>query len=513
MATTTRKKGATSAADPASASKPAAATNPNAPPPMPMVSVAGIRGTLGGSLRAEDFFNYAQAFMAPMTPRKLVLGRDTRASGEMLRHMILGAAIACGVEVHDLGVVPTPTVGFMVRKLKAGGGIMLSASHNPPEWNALKFFSETGSFLEPAQLARILEIYERRAFHRAPLAELGRVVAPDPKSRSFDAHLNALLETLPVEAIRRRKFVVALDACNGAGLDISLALFKALGARVEVILSKQDGRFERVPEPLPENLGKLKKKVVEMKADIGFALDPDADRLAIVDETGRAIGEERTIALAAEYVLRGSKRPVVVNLSTTRAVEDVAARHGGRVERTAIGEAHVVKRMRELKADIGGEGNGGVIFPRVHPGRDSASGMGLILAALVEAGEEGKSEGKTKSESGSGSKSKSKVTLSDLNARIPDYVMIKDKIDLPDRSRIAPALARIRLRLGELAAFEPAPDGPAIDETDGLKISMAEAWLHVRASGTEPIMRLFSEAPTKARGLKLVEWAKKLALE
>lgn len=452
----------------------------------PMVSIAGIRGVVGESLRLDEYVNYAQAFMAGVEPRRLVVGGDTRLSGEMLRHLVFSAAIASGLEVHDLGVVPTPTVGLMVRKLKAGGGIALTASHNPAEWNALKFFSSSGTFLTPARFAELLESYKVQAFARAPVERLGRIERVlDP----IGPHLEALLAALPVAAIRKRKFRVVLDACNGAGLAISQEFFKELGVEMGVIHFDQHRTFERKAEPLPENLGKLKRAVLKFNADLGFALDPDADRLAIVDERGRAIGEERTVTLAIDYILRHSRRPVVVNLSTTRAVDDVAASHGVTVERTPIGEAHVVDRMKAVKAEIGGEGNGGVIFPRVHFGRDSATGMGLVLALLAE--------DSTRSR---------KPKLSEANAAIPDYVILKDKVNLPDRSMIARSVEILEEASGLLQ------EKPGLDRRDGLKLIFADRWLHIRASGTEPIMRLFAEAPTKKAASELLEWATRVVV-
>ncbi len=462
-----------------------------------MVSIAGIRGVVGDSLRLDEFVNYAQGFMAELNPRRIVLGADTRASGEMLRHLLYAAAMASGVEVLDLGIVPTPTVGFMVRHLKTGGGIVLSASHNPPQWNALKFFSDQGSFLTPDQFKRLLESSRMKFFHRADVKRLGRLRRiADPTG----PHLRSLLRVLPVAAIRRRKFRVVLDACNGAGLGIARDLFKALGVRFQVIHDKQDGNFDRPPEPLPENLAKLQAVVRRYKADVGFALDPDADRLAVVDETGRAIGEERTIVLAIQsvYDLKSgvrsarSRNPAVVNLSTTRAVEDVAARYGIKVERTPIGEAHVVNRMKTLNSEIGGEGNGGVIFPKVHPGRDSATGMGLILALMSFSDASGK-----------------RRKLSQINAEVPDYIMQKDKITLPGRSVFnsihADQLSARANEIAELIGCRPI----AVDRSDGVKFILPDAWLHIRASGTEPIVRLFAEAPKVEQVRRLLSWTKR----
>lgn len=451
-----------------------------------MVSIAGIRAVVGDSLVLDEFLNYAQAFVSTLKPRRLVLGRDTRLSGPMLDHLVKAAAIAAGVDVLDLGVVPTPTVGLMVRELRAGGGIALTASHNPPEWNALKFFSRKGSFLTPKEFEALKKVFADRRFHRASVERLGSAqTVYDP----IAVHLDRVLDALPVAAIRRRKFRVVLDACNGAGLSLAEELFRRLGVTVGAIHVDQTRKFERPAEPLARNLGKLKKAVVKFKADVGFALDPDADRLAIVDENGKAIGEERTLVLAADFVLRDEPTPLVCNLSTTRAIDDVAARYGVKVHRTPIGEAHVVQKMLAVRSGIGGEGNGGVIYPRVHLGRDSATGMGLVLARLAV-----KDGGAYR-------------TLSELNATIPDYVMIKDKIDLPTLADARRGLARIKQAL-KTVDHDPSQPAPDIDVRDGLKISFSDHWLHVRPSGTEPIMRIFAEAPNRKAARALIDWAR-----
>lgn len=454
-----------------------------------MISVAGIRGVVGESLRTEDFLDYARAYMATVESRRIVLGRDTRLSGEMLRHLVLSAAIDAGLEVHDLGVVPTPTVGLMVRELRAGGGVMISASHNPPEWNGLKFFSPGGSFISGAQYRQVAKRFEQKRFRTCAVEKLGSVtLVLDP----IGPHLEKLLRALPVRSIRRRKFRVVLDNCNGAGLELAQELFRELGVELGAIHVDRDRKFERVAEPLPGNLGKLRKAVVKFGADVGFALDPDADRLAIVDETGRPIGEERTIVLASEYLLRRSRKPVVVNLSTTRAIDDVAASHGVTVRRTPIGEINVVTQMKKLGAVVGGEGNGGVIYTKVHPGRDSATGMGIVLALMAE----------------ERTRSRKARTLSEINASIPDYTMIKEKLALPDRRKIEPALKRLLRNAAQLAALDPNGKPPRILRADGIKLDLADRWVHVRASGTEPIVRIFAEAPTRPAASKLIDWAK-----
>lgn len=458
-------------------------------PAMPMVSIAGVRGVAGESLRPELYLDYARAFLSMVKPSRIVLGGDPRRSKDLLRHLVMTAAIASGVDVLDLGIATTPTIGLMVRRTKSGGGIGVTASHNPVQWNGLKFFGPDGTFLPPSTFQELQRRYEAKDFALAGLNDLGRVeVVADPAA----AHLEAILKALPVAAVRRRKFRVVVDMCNGAGLVLAQELCRELGVTLGAIFVEQDRDFQRKPEPLPENLGALRRAVKKFRADVGFALDPDADRLAIVDETGRAIGEERTLTLATEYILRRSKKPVVCNLSTTRAIDDVAARHGVNVIRTKIGEAHVIQAMKQAGSVIGGEGAGGVVYSKIHMGRDGATGIGLVLALMAE-------------ESGRGGLG----SLSKINASIPDYIIVKDRIDLPDRAKMAAALAALESGLGEAASLSPSGRAPEIDREDGLKLVFVDRWLHVRASGTEPIMRLYAEAPTRAGAAAMTEWAKK----
>jgi phosphomannomutase len=444
---------------------------------------------VGSSLRPEIYLDYARAFLSTVHPKRIVLGGDPRASKELLRHLVMSAAIASGVDVLDLGIVSTPTIGLMVRERRCGGGIGVTASHNPVQWNGLKFFGPDGTFLPPSKFEELIRRYEKRDFVLAELNELGRVeVIDDPVAE----HLEALLRALPMTAIRRRKFRVVVDMGNGAGLVLAQELCRELGVELGAIFVEQKGKFERKPEPLPENLGRLKRAVKKFGADVGFALDPDADRLAIVDETGRAIGEERTLTLATEWALRQKESPVVTNLSTTRAIDDVAKKYGVRVIRTKIGEAHVIDAMKKAKASIGGEGAGGVIYPKITMGRDAATGIGLTLALMAEEAGRG----------GLGS-------LSKINASIPDYVIVKDRIDLPKREAIHAALRALESGLGETAGLTPSGKRPKVDRRDGLKFVYGDRWLHVRASGTEPIMRLYAEAPTRAGAKALVDWAKR----
>ena len=440
-----------------------------------MVSVAGIRGIVGESLVPEEFVKYVAAFASTLKKREVVVGGDTRPSRHMLRPLVMGTLMAAGCHVVDLGIVPTPTIGFMTRHLGAGGGIGITASHNPLQWNALKFFSPEGTFLVGEDFERLLENYRSERFSYVSFDKLGSVEAlSDPAA----AHLKQILKAVDGDRVAGRGFRVAVDLCNGAGIALVPQLLERLGCKTSLLFEDPDRAFERVAEPLAVNLGALCELVRTSKADVGFAIDPDADRLALVDETGRAIGEERTLTLAARFVLgkTGAKTPLVANLSTTRALDDVAAEFGTHVERTRIGEANVVARILEKKAVIGGEGNGGVIFPAIHPGRDSGAGIALILEALAASGK----------------------TLSQLNSEVPDYVMVKDKISIEGKD-VADILERLK------GAFSA--DAVSVSELDGLKISLPDSWVHVRASGTEPIVRVFSEAPTVREAGELVKRA------
>lgn len=448
----------------------------------PMISVAGIRGIVGDSLLPEEFLGYVLAFGTLIEGGPVVVGGDSRLSREMMRHLAFAGLASTGSQVYDIGLAPTPTVGMMVRKFEASGGVAITASHNPAQWNAYKFFDAQGSFLDKEANARLLEITASRAFRRVGFKELGRVI---PREDAIDIHIETLLEHVDVERIRSRRFKVVVDCVNGVGSRIVPPLLKRLGCEPNILYDNVNLEFPHNPEPLPENLAMLSKFVLRAEADVGFAVDPDADRLAIVDETGRPIGEERTLTLAAAAALERAQSegkplgPLVANLSTTRALDDVAARFAVPMYRTPIGEAHVVGRIRKENALIGGEGNGGVIFPPVHPGRDAATGIALILDALARAGD--------------------RIKMSELNSRVPDYVMIKTKFDVAglDVSKLANAMR------SEFA------DAAELITEDGVKAVFPDSWVHARPSGTEPVVRIFAEAPDESRGKALIERARK----
>ena len=387
--------------------------------------------------------------------------------------------MSVGVDVIDLGIVPTPTVQLAVEHHHAGAGLILTASHNPIEWNALKFVGPDGIFLDDGAGRTVRELADTGP-QRAGWADVGEV-RDDPGA--IARHLDAIL-ALPVidaAAIRKRRFTVALDCVRGAGATAILPLLDRLGCRFHGINLETDGRFPRPPEPIPENLGDLGRLVRETKADIGLALDPDADRLALVDETGHAIGEDYTLAFAVKAVLDGrisaAKIPtVVVNLSTSLVVEDVARAHGARFLRAPVGEANVARTIRDEGALIGGEGNGGVMLPALHIGRDAPLGVALILHLLARSG----------------------VTLSQLVAAAPRYTIVKAKG--PRGPDLRQLYDRLRQRF---------PDAKA-DERDGLRLAWSDRWLHVRPSGTEPIVRLIAEAPTAAGAEALVATGREL---
>jgi len=430
-----------------------------------MVSVSGIRGRVGEALTPEIVDRYAAGFgawaLARSTSREIVVARDSRVSGPMFHRVVLAALQSVGATIVDIDMAPTPTVQMAVEARHAAGGLAITASHNPIEWNALKFIGASGLFLDPAESAA-MRAFVDRGHARVTWDRIGTVMRDD---RAIANHIERILalSVLDVDAIRNRRFKVALDTCHGAGSTIFPQLFDALGCRVESINLTPDGLFHRPPEPVAENLGELSELVTRTNSAIGFATDPDVDRLALVDDTGRAIGEDYTLALATRVVLRRQRGPVVANLSTSRIVDDMAAEYGSEVIRAPVGEVNVAVRMRDEHAVVGGEGNGGVILPELHLGRDAPLAATLMLQLLVD----------------------ESLPLSGIVARFPQYRIVKDKLDRPDG-----ALDAVYESLR--AAF---PDAE-VDQQDGLRLSWPDRWVHVRPSGTEPIVRVIAEAPT-----------------
>ena len=438
-----------------------------------MVGVSGIRGRVGAALTPEVVARYAAAFgawsIANNPSHAIVVGRDSRVSGPMFHRIVVGTLQLVGCDVIDIGVTTTPGCQLAVEHHHAAGGLMLSASHNPIEWNALKCIGSSGLFLEASEGTAMRALVDTGTPH-AQWDAIGTVTEDaDVAARHIETVL--AIPYVDVEAIRARKFKVALDCVRGAGATIMPALLERLGCEVFGLNMEPDGRFPREPEPIPANLREFERFVKESGADIGFAVDPDVDRLALVSDEGRAVGEDYTLALAAKLVLRHRKGPIVTNLSTSLLVDDVAREAGVEAVRAPVGEVNVAVRMRELNAPIGGEGNGGVILPEVHLGRDAPIGAALLLQLLVEEGR----------------------PLSAIVASLPKYVIVKDKLDRPNAS-LDTVYAALR------SAF---PDA-TVDTQDGLRLAWSDRWVHVRPSGTEPIVRVIAEGPDEAAAKELV---------
>ena len=438
-----------------------------------MVSVSGVRGRVGEALTPEIVARFAAAFgawaLSSGKSSSVVVGRDSRVSGPMFHRVVLAALQSVGARAIDIGMTTTPTCQMAVEHHHAAGGIMISASHNPVEWNALKMIASSGLFLSADEGAAMRAVMERGTPH-ASWDRLGTIVADDA---AVVRHVEQVLALpfIDVEKIRRRKIRVALDCCRGAGAVVMPMLLERLGCVVTAINLEPDGRFPRPPEPIPENLQELERLVRDSGAEVGLAVDPDVDRLALVSEQGRAIGEDYTLALAAKLVLRHRKGPVVINLSTSRVVDDVAVAAGAPVIRAPVGEVNVALRMQREGAAIGGEGNGGVILPELHLGRDAPLGTAIVLQLLADEAR----------------------PLSAIVADHPSYVIVKDKLDRPDASLDA-----------VYQALRSAFAGADVDTQDGLRLSWPDRWVHVRPSGTEPIVRVIAEAPTAAGARELV---------
>ncbi len=441
-----------------------------------MVSVSGVRGRVGAGLTPEVIAHFAAAFGAYVRQRgpgqTVVLGRDSRVSGPMFARAATAALQSVGCDVVDVGIGATPGVQLAVEDLSAAGGLAVTASHNPIEWNALKFIGPSGMFLDADEWREMRALLDG-TIPRVGWRELGGYREDDG---AVDRHLDRILRIpfLDVERIRERGFRVALDCVRGAGGTIFPRLLEALGCEVHAIHLETDGRFPREPEPVAENLGELEALVTKVGADVGLATDPDVDRLSLVSEQGHAIGEDYTLALAAQLVLRHRPGPLVTNLSTSRLMDDVAEAAGVPLVRAPVGEINVARRMQAEGATIGGEGNGGVILPDVHLTRDAPVAAALILQLLAEADQ----------------------PLSALAEAIGSYRIVKEKVPRPSR-----ALDEV---YDGLAASMAAP---AVDRQDGLRLAWPaeRRWAHLRPSGTEPIVRIIAEAPTDAEARELVE--------
>jgi phosphomannomutase len=439
--------------------------------PTLMISISGIRGIVGDGLDPEVIVRSTAAFADFCGKGKIVVGSDGRISGEMVRNLVNGTLIAKGNDVIDIGICPTPTVLFNVKHLNAAGGIQISASHNPNEWNALKLLNSNGEFLSPEENIKFLQMMDDATRNFAPWDKLGKVI---DYNKGLDNHINAVLKMdyADVEKIKEKKFKVLLDCINGAGAYSMPKLLKKLGCKVIELNCDKSGVFPRLPEPIPENLTETLEAVKKHKADIGIVVDPDVDRLVLITEEGEPFGEENTITQAVKYYLSKRKGNVVVNLSTTRAVDDVAKEFGCTVYRAPVGEANVVKKMKEVNAVIGGEGSGGVILPDVNFGRDALVGTLLTLQHLTKA----------------------RCKMSTLKKNLPEYYIVKKKIEIgsanPDEL---------------LKRFMEKYRTEKINLEDGLRIDFEDHWVHLRKSNTEPIVRCIVEAKSKDEAEKFAE--------
>jgi phosphomannomutase len=432
----------------------------------PIITASGLRGIVGQSLTPEVAWRYAAAFARILPPGPVVVSRDGRANGKEFLAPIISGLIAGGPRaVFDAGIAATPTTGVLVRQLRAAGGIQISASHNPPEYNGMKLFWSDGRIVPDAIGQKVLANY-RELFGAAPAA--AKPPAAEWIEDTISAHLALVEEVIDLARIRTRRFRVVLDANHGAGSALGTVLLDQFGCDVRLLGGTPDGKFAHPVEPTAENLASVLDEVTRNQAQIGFCQDPDADRLAIIDENGRYLGEEYTLAMCADHVLRATPGPIVTNCSTSRMTEDVARRYGVSFHRSAVGEANVVDVMLDTGAVFGGEGNGGVIDPRIGMVRDSFVGMALVLDAMASRG----------------------VAVSQLAAGLPRYAICKAKVVLP-HEKIADALA----------ALEAEWPAARVDRLDGLRLDWGNpdgsgCWLLVRASNTEPIVRLVAEAPT-----------------
>jgi len=437
-------------------------------------SISGIRGTIGGkpgdNLTPIDAVKYAAAYGSWVKQQRnkenyrVVVGRDARISGDMIQQLVMNTLIGLGIHVVDVGLSTTPTVEMAVSMEHADGGIILTASHNPKQWNALKLLNAKGEFLNAAAGQEILDIAEKDNFQFAEVDDLGEI----SKNEAYiDIHIDEILELDLVDkaAIKKAGFKVVVDAVNSTGGIAVPLLLDTLGVRTVKLFCTPNGQFPHNPEPLKEHLGDLMSKVKEEKADFGIVVDPDVDRLAFVDENGDMFGEEYTLVAVADYILKNKKGNTVSNMSSSRALRDVTEKHGGSYFASAVGEVNVVEKMKAEQAVIGGEGNGGIIYPELHYGRDSLVGIALFLSHLAQ----------------------KNCTVSELRKQYPSYFMSKKKIELTPQLDVD----------GILKAIESTYVSENISTVDGVKIDFPENWVHLRKSNTEPIIRIYTEAKSQ----------------
>jgi phosphomannomutase len=436
-----------------------------------MVSISGIRGIVGDGLEPETLVKYTSAYADFIKKGKVVIGRDARITGEMVKSIVVGTLLAKGLDVIDIGICPTPTVQYTVKKLKANGGIAISASHNPNEWNALKLLNSTGQFMTPEENILMLDMMKKNKGIYKDWKNIGKYSYDEKQLLN---HKNDVLKLkyIDVKKIRKRKFKVVCDCVNGAGVYIIPQLLKDFGCKVIKMNCDKSGIFPRLPEPIPENLTATMKKVKKVKADLGIVVDPDVDRLVLITNEGEPFSEENTITQAVKFILSKVKGNVVINLSTTRAVDVVAEKYGCKVFRSPVGEANVVKKMKDVKAIIGGEGSGGVIYPALHYGRDALVGIAITLQHLVEFG----------------------GTITGLKKSLPQYFIVKKKIKLENKNPDA-VLNHLKEKF----------KSGKINTEDGLRMDFKDHWVHFRKSNTEPIVRIICEAESEQTAKVYVE--------
>ena len=435
-------------------------------------SISGIRGTIGGrvaeGLSPVDVVRFVAAYATQrkaMLPdnKTIVVGRDARLSGEMVDQLVCGTLVGMGYDVINIGLATTPTTELAVTGLKAAGGIILTASHNPKQWNALKLLNEKGEFLNDVEGKEVLAIAEAEDFNFAEVDDLGKITRRD----YLEDHVRDVmaLELVDKAAIEAKNYTVAIDCVNSVGGLAIPAILKALGVKNIIELNcEPTGHFAHNPEPLPQNLTEISDLMREGKADVGFVVDPDVDRLAIICENGDMFGEEYTLVSVADYVLSKTPGNTVSNMSSTRALSDVTVKHGGSYSASAVGEVNVTTEMKRTNAVIGGEGNGGVIYPASHYGRDALVGIALFLSSLAQKG----------------------CKVSELRATFPEYCISKNRIDLTPEINVDKVLEAVKEKYA----------GERINDKDGVKIDFADGWVHLRKSNTEPIIRVYSEAAT-----------------
>jgi phosphomannomutase len=453
-------------------------------------SISGIRGTIGGKggngLTGIDIVKFASAYAAFIRKEfpgsnVIVVGRDARISGEMVLHLVEGALMSMGFDVVNIGLASTPTTEIAVVEEKAAGGIIITASHNPMQWNALKLLNPDGEFLNDAQGKEVLRLAETEEFEYAPVESLGHLYENNTYNRRHIEKVLAL-PLVDLKAIKEANFTVAVDAVNSVGGIVIPELLKSLGVKNIIELNcEANGKFAHTPEPIPENLTQIANLMKDGKADVGIVVDPDVDRLALVMENGEMFVEEYTLVAVADYVLSHTPGATVSNLSSSRALRDVTAGYNCSYAASAVGEVNVVAKMKETNAVIGGEGNGGVIYPEIHYGRDALVGVALFLSLLAKSGKK----------------------MSELKAGYPQYFIAKNKIELTPDINVDAILEAIKQRYAS----------EKITDIDGVKIDFADSWVHLRKSNTEPIIRIYSEAHSAKDAEKLAEDIKSILKE